>query len=225
MAREIFVLESNGEPKRGDVAITRDDIKRMEIAIELGVRVGIPVGQERITRYVPEGEQMWLFQANKDWTQTQLTNTAPAQPLLQNDVDGKPWTFSLCFSAPNWDEAKRLMDEMQGFRVGTSVEHVAPGPKWLKERRGNKLTSKYKPGKPKHRWNWLKFDDPRYARWAVRSGNIESISEIKVCKRCGQVVRMVRERCGADRHKMVREHLKMDSDITAWLRGNKVCTK
>lgn len=237
--REVFVLESNGQPKRHEVAITHDEAKRLENAIEAGVRLGIPVGQERIVRYVPESEKLWLFQANESWTETQLTPTGPTQELLLKDVDGKSWTFQLYFQAPNWDVAKKLMDEMRGHRVGTYTERTAPEPKVLKERLSfaaqylaanpttKKRASKYTPGKPKHRWDILKLNDPRYAAWAVRSDSIVSVWEIKVCKRCKQVVRFVRERYGADRHKMVREHLAPGNDLgpSKWLRGHKVCTK
>jgi|SRR6185369_4654620 len=225
MAREVFVLESSGEPKRAELL---DGAGQLAIAAEAGVRLGLPVGQERVVRYVPEHANLWLFQANENWTETQLTNTGPVQPLLQQAVDGEPWMFSLYFVAPDWDAAKRLMDVMQGHRVGSYVEHTAPEPKTLKERRKpNKLGSKYVPGRPKHRWVWLKFADPRYAGWAAHSENITNVTEIKICKRCNQVVRIVRERYGADRHKMVREHLAPGSDLgpSKWLRGHKVCIK
>jgi len=219
--REVFVLENNGNPTR---ATNADGAGQLALEVEAGVRLGIPTGQERVVRYVPEHANLWLFQANENWTETQLTNTGPVQPLLRQDVDGAPWTFSLYFIAPDWDAAKRLMDVMQGHRVGSYVEHVAPEPKSLNEHRG-KSASRYVPGKPKHRWNWLKFDDPRYAAWARHSENITNVTEIKVCKRCGQVVRMVRARYGTDRHKMVREHLAPGSDLgpPKWLRGHKVC--
>lgn len=119
--REVFVLENNGVPTRAELP-DYDGAGQLALAAEAGVRLGLPVGRERVVRYVPEGENMWLFQANENWTETQLTNTGPIQPLLRQDVDGEPWTFSLYFVAPDWDAAKRLMDVMQGHRVGSYVE-------------------------------------------------------------------------------------------------------
>lgn len=148
ITREVFVLENNGVPTRAELP-DYDGAGQLAIAAEAGVRLGLPVGQERVVRYVPEHANLWLFQANENWTETQLTNTGPVQPLLQQAVDGEPWTFSLYFVAPDWDAAKRLMDEMQGHRVGSYVEHTVPEPKTLKERRLTVIQAghKFKRGK------------------------------------------------------------------------------
>jgi hypothetical protein len=148
VVREVFVLENNGVPTRVELP-DYDGAGQLAIAAEAGVRLGLPVGQERVVRYVPEHANLWLFQANENWTETQLTNTGPVQPLLQQAVDGEPWTFSLYFVAPDWDAAKRLMDVMQGHRVGSYVEHTVPEPKTLKERRLTVVRAghKFKSGK------------------------------------------------------------------------------
>lgn len=218
MFREVYVLERNGIPVRAEI-----DFKPLSLVAEAGRRTGVPFGEQQVIRYKPESEPMWLFQANKDWTETQLTAaSAPIQEILQQDVDGGPWTFSLHFLAPDWDAAKRLMDEMQGHRAGSFVESIVPPPPKLKERRKpNKLASKYVPGKPKHRWKEAGWKVPTIDDLILDHDLPDGAEFVhgKVCKRCGQIKRTIRfpkiNKCQSQyRH-----------SNGVWFFGNKVCVK
>jgi len=228
--REVFVLEENGVPVRCNTAQIEasDSADRLVLAVEAGVRMGRPIGEERVVRYVPEHANLWLFQANENWTETQLTNTGPIQPILQQDVDGGPWTFSLYFIAPDWDAAKRLMDEMQGHRVGSYVEHTVPEPKTLKERTRR---SKHRP----HRWVYKNLSGVDSDLLKAEGAEVASI---RVCKRCGQVRRSVRfpPKKGGLYHEVKSEWLAVVEDGVAkvvssmvhgadWFRGDKACTQ
>lgn len=225
--REVFVLENNGVPTLAKLP-DYDGAGQLAIVAEAGVRLGLPVGQERVVRYVPEHANLWLFQANENWTETQLTNTGPVQPLLRQAVDGEPWTFSLYFIAPDWDAAKRLMDVMQGHRVGTSTEHTAPEPKALKERTRR---SKHRP----HRWRYKNLSEVDGDLLKVEGAEV---ADIRVCKRCGQVRRSIcfPAKKGSLYPEFKSEWLAVIEDGVAkvvsskvdgadWFRGDKACTQ
>lgn len=52
-----------------------------------------------------ESVKRWLFQANSDWTESQLTEVGPEHGN-DHDTNGKPYSFKHVFEAVDWDEAK-----------------------------------------------------------------------------------------------------------------------
>lgn len=54
--REVFVMEQQGVPYR----MARDDEDLLQ-SVAAGIRLGLPVGQERVVRYVPEpSPRVWI---------------------------------------------------------------------------------------------------------------------------------------------------------------------
>lgn len=48
----------------------------------------------------------WVFYANSDWTETEMTELNTDAPLPRQDVDGKQYSFVHVFEAEDWDQAK-----------------------------------------------------------------------------------------------------------------------
>ncbi len=54
-------------------------------------------------RTITKPKPLWLFQANRDFTESQLTEY---KVEVGNDVDGKAYVFRHVFEADDWDAAK-----------------------------------------------------------------------------------------------------------------------
>ncbi len=108
--REVFVLEKRGVPYRS--SIREEDIQKN---FDAGARLGIPEGEERVVRYVPEseprawilcsermpesGEDVWFFLPQNDPRPGWWSGGGNCRWIAANDVGGAGWTKR---SATHW---------------------------------------------------------------------------------------------------------------------------